>query len=63
MDIEEGVVRTTSHLRKWYLTTFGGLKVRAVRMTPLTSIMGAMVYSRCWVLVANASLPDSLGQL
>ena len=63
MQSDEGVVRTASPLRAWYLTTFRGLRVRAVLMTPVLSVMGGMVYSRCWVLVASTNVPGSLGHL
>lgn len=51
MTFDEGVIRTVSPIRAWYLTKFRGLRVRAVRVTPIPTIMGMMTYSRCWVLV------------
>lgn len=51
MTSNEGVTRTASPIRAWYLTKFRGLRVRAVRVTPIPTIMGLMTYSRCWVLV------------
>lgn len=50
MHTEEKIVRTESRFRAWYLTTFCGLKVRTVLATPIMPLLGAVVYSRCWVL-------------
>ena len=57
MTPDEGVIRTASPIRAWYLTKFRGLRVRAVRVTPIPTIMGRMTYSRCWVLVENTQMP------
>ncbi len=57
MTSDEGVIRTASGIRAWYLTKFRGLRVRAVRVTPIPTIMGIMTYSRCWVLVDATEVP------
>lgn len=57
MTFDEGVIRTVSPIRAWYLTKFRGLRVRAVRVTPIPTIMGMMTYSRCWVLVDATKVP------
>ncbi len=54
---EEGVIRTASGIRAWYLTKFRGHRVRAVRVTPIPTILGRMAYSRRWVLVDQSHLP------
>lgn len=59
MTTNEGVIRTASPIRAWYLTKFRGLKVRAVRVRPIPVLMGWMMYSRCWVLVDAAELPGA----
>ena len=63
MHSEQEVIRTASPLRAWYLTKFRGLRVRAVLVTPVLTVMGGMIYSRCWVLVASTNVPGSLGHL
>lgn len=55
MDLQEGVVTTASPLRAWYLTKFRGLKIRAVRSTPILTALGVLYYSRYWVLVSATS--------
>ena len=57
MDLEEGVILTAFGVRAWYLTKFRGHRVRAVRVTPIPTILGRMAYSRRWVLVDQARLP------
>lgn len=57
MTSNEGVTLTASPIRAWYLTKFRGLRVRAVRVTPIHTIMGRMTYSRCWVLVERTNVP------
>lgn len=50
--LSEKVIRTQSPLKAWFLTKFCGLRVRAVYATPVVPVLGAVLYSRCWVLVA-----------
>lgn len=57
MTSNEGVTLTASPIRAWYLTKFRGLRVRAVRVTPIPTIMGRVAYSRCWVLVERMNVP------
>lgn len=57
MTCNDGVVRTSSPIRAWYLTKFRGLRVRAVRVTPVPSFLGWSVYTRCWVLVEAVDSP------
>ena len=54
---EEGVILTASGIRAWYLTKFRGHRVRAVRVTPIPTILGRMAYSRRWVLVEQPQAP------
>ena len=63
MKSKNKIVETASPLRAWYLTTFRGLSVRAVRVRPFVTMMGGLAYSRCWVLVSDVHLPTTLTQL
>ena len=54
---EEGVILTAFASRAWYLTKFRGHRVRAVRVTPIPTVMGWMTYTRRWVLVEQPQVP------
>lgn len=60
---EQKVIRTQSPIRAWFLTKFCGLRVRAVYATPIAPVLGAVLYSRCWVLVASSPVPATLSHL
>jgi hypothetical protein len=53
------VIRTQSPILAWGLRKFGRMQVRAVYSTPIMPFLGAVLYSKCWVLVASthASAP------
>ena len=51
MTFDDGAVRTYSPIRAWYLTKFCGLRVSAVRVTPVQRLLGWSAHTRCWVLV------------
>ena len=58
MDIleKDGDVRTTSHLRAWWLTTFKGYELRIqVKRSPKRTIFGRIAYKNTWVLQPRAS--------
>jgi hypothetical protein len=46
------VTRTNSRFKVWYLTAFCGRTVRSVRRTPMMTLLGIMIYSKSWILVA-----------
>jgi len=48
------VIRTQSPILAWCLRKFYRMQVRAVYSTPLMPLLGAVLYSKCWVLVASA---------
>ena len=48
------VIRTQSPILAWCLRKFYRMQVRAVYSTPIMPILGAVLYSKCWVLVASA---------
>jgi len=60
---DKTVVRTQSPIKAWVLTKFFGLKVRAVYATPVLPILGAVFYSRCWVLVDSAPVQQTLSHM
>jgi hypothetical protein len=49
-ELHADVIRTRSPLLAWYLTRIKGLKIDAIRITPRLTLLGAVVYSKCWVL-------------
>lgn len=51
MNSEELVTRTRSRLRMWYLTIFGGLRVRSVYTRPIGLVLGFLYYNKSWILV------------
>ena len=46
------MTKTKSPLKAWFLTKFRGQKVLTIRATPALTLLGVIVYSRCWVLIA-----------
>ena len=54
MNLQE-VVETTSRVKTWYLTTFKGHKVHAIRYTPYMPLKNHILYSREWVLIPAQS--------
>ncbi len=44
-------IKIKSPLLVWYLTSFRGLKVRAVYCAPVIPLLHMILYSRTWVLV------------
>ncbi len=48
------VIRTQSPILAWCLRKFYRMQVRAVYATPVMPILGAVLYSKCWVLVTAA---------
>jgi len=46
------LTKTKSPLKAWFLTTFCGQRVFTIRATPMVTLVGCIVYSRCWILVA-----------
>jgi hypothetical protein len=47
------MTKTKSPLKVWFLTKFRGQRVFAIRATPALTLLGVIVYSRCWVLIAS----------
>jgi hypothetical protein len=47
------VVRTQSPILAWCLRKFCHMRVRAVYSTPVAPLLGAIFYTKCWVLVAS----------
>jgi hypothetical protein len=43
--------RTQSRIKAWYLTTFRKKRVFSIRCNPQFTIIGVVIYSRCWVLI------------
>lgn len=60
---EGTVIRTQSPILAWSLRTFFRMHVRAVYSTPIMPLLGAVLYSKCWVLVANAPVHAPLAHL
>jgi hypothetical protein len=50
LELHTDVIRTRSPLLALYFTRVKGLKIDAVRITPRLTLLGAVVYSKCWVL-------------
>lgn len=48
--VREGSVKTSSSLRKWWLTKFKGYKVETVADHPNGYVLGRVKYTRTWVL-------------
>ncbi len=57
------VIRTQSPILAWCLRKFCHMQVRAVYSTPIMPLPGAVLYSKCWVLVANAPVHAPLAHL
>ena len=60
---QETVIRTQSPIMAWGLRTFCKMHVRAVYSKPVMPLLGAALYSKCWVLVANAPVHTPLAHL
>lgn len=61
MTVSQGtVIRTQSPILAWCLRKFYRMQVRAVYSTPVMPLLGAMLYSKCWVLVANAPVASPI---
>lgn len=52
--MKETVITTQSPILAWGLRKFGRMQVRAVYATPIMPFLGAVLYTKCWVLVASA---------
>jgi hypothetical protein len=48
------IVTTQSPIMAWCLRKFFRMQVRAVYSTPIMPMLGAVLYSKSWVLVAAA---------
>lgn len=46
------IIRTRSPLKAWYLTHFCGQTVRSIRRTPVMTLVGIILYSKSWIVVA-----------
>lgn len=47
----DGMVRTTSHLRLWGLTSLYRYRVVSTGLIPRATILGGMRYTRVWDLI------------
>lgn len=57
------VIRTQSPILAWCLRKFWKMELRAVYSTPLVPVLGAVLYSKCWVLVASAPVHTPFAHL
>lgn len=46
----DGMVRTTSHFRKWRLTASGDYRIVCSSLVPRRTVLGGTRYARVWVL-------------
>lgn len=60
---KDTVIRTQSPILAWCLRKFWKMELRAVYSTPLVPVLGAVLYSKCWVLVASAPVHAPLAHL
>jgi hypothetical protein len=50
-----GLVRTRSRLRAWWLCTFGGYRVLSVSKQPAPTIYGSIRYIKTWSLALRTA--------
>ncbi len=60
---QETVIRTQSPILAWCLRKFYRMQVRAVYSTPIMPFLGAVLYSKCWVLVASTHATAPIAHL